>query len=78
MPGPNLKRLSEKDLGALAKNLRLAAGESRAQAARALKVSQTSIHHAEESPQLSLFKLRKRLIEKYAGAQLQGPFFALE
>ena len=70
--------LSEAQLAALAKRLRMKSGKTRAQAARDLAVSQTSIFHAEQSPKLSLFKLRKQMIELYSGQKLLGPIYFLE
>lgn len=72
------KQLEESELAALAKRLREAAGKTRAQAAREMKVSQPSLFHAEESPEQSLFKLRKRMIECYSPYKLVGPLFVLK
>jgi DNA-binding XRE family transcriptional regulator len=72
------KFLTEKDLASLARGLRKKAGITRAQAARDMQVSQTSIFHAEESPELSLFKLRSRMIEAYSQFKVTGPVFYLE
>lgn len=69
--------LSEKSLAALAKEVRKKAGKTRAQAAREMGVSQTSVFHAEESPGQSLVKLRTRMIEAYSSFKLTGPFFRL-
>ena len=69
--------LTEKDLAKLAQRLRKKAGKTRAQAARDMEVSQTSIFHAEESPEQSLFKLRSRMIEKYSPFKVIGPVFYL-
>ena len=69
--------LTENELAAIAKRFRIEAKKSRAQAARDMKVSQTSIHHAEESPQLSLLRLRIRLIEAYSPFEVVGPVFRL-
>jgi DNA-binding XRE family transcriptional regulator len=55
--------LKERDLAALAKRFRIQAKKSRAQAAREMEVSQTSVFHAEESPEESLRRLRTRMIE---------------
>jgi DNA-binding XRE family transcriptional regulator len=71
------KLLSEIELTAFAKQLRKNAGKKRAQAARELGVSQTSIFHAEESPEQSLIKLRTRIIEAYSGFKVVGPVFYL-
>ena len=72
------KTFLEKDLVALAKRFRKQAGIKRAQAARAMKVSQTSIFHAEESPEQGLLKLRVRLIEAYSPYKVVGPVFHLK
>ena len=53
--------ISERDLVVLAKRFRRQAGKTRAQAAREMEVSQTSIFNAEESPQQSLARLRERM-----------------
>ena len=68
----------EKDLVALAKQFRKKAGIKRAQAARDMGVSQTSIFNAEESPKQGLQKLRMRMIEVYSPYQVRGPVFLLE
>jgi DNA-binding XRE family transcriptional regulator len=74
---PKSKCLSEQDLAALAKRFRKAAGKSRAQAAREMRVSQPSIFHSEESPEQSLVKLRIRMIEAYSQFKVTGPCFFL-
>jgi DNA-binding XRE family transcriptional regulator len=70
--------LSEKDLATLAKKYREAAGKNRAQAARELNVSRQSVIYAEDSPEQSLLKLRKRIIETYSPHKVIGPVFWLE
>jgi len=70
--------LAEKDLVALTKRFRKQAGKTRAQAAREMKVAQTSIFHAEETPSQSLLKLRMRMIEAYSSFTVIGPVFYLE
>ena len=72
------KLLNEKELAALAKQFREASGKNRAEAARELGVSRVSIHRAEEEPEESLFKLRKRIIEKYSPFEVIGPVFHLK
>jgi DNA-binding XRE family transcriptional regulator len=72
------KLFAEKDLAGLAKKYREEAGKTRAAAARDMGVSQTSVFHAEESPRQSLFKLRKRMVEKYSSLKLVGPVYSLE
>jgi len=75
---PKKKWFTEKGLAALAKQFREAAGKTRAEAGRELKVSHVSIHRAEENPEISLFKLRCRIIERYSQFKISGPIFLLE
>jgi DNA-binding XRE family transcriptional regulator len=70
--------VQEKGLAAIAKQLRKKAGKTRAQAARDMKVSRTSIFHAEESPKEGLVKLRSRMIEAYSTYKVNGPLFSLK
>ena len=72
------KIVTELDLAALAKQVRERSGKKRAQAARDMRVSQTSIFHAEESPEQGLQKLRVRMIETYSPYKVTGPVFLLE
>ena len=72
------KTMCENDLAALAKRFRKQAGKTRAQAARDMKVSQTSIFHAEESPKQGMIKLRTRMIESYSSYKVRGPVYLLE
>ena len=62
----------------MAKQYREDAGKTRAQAARDMKVAQTSIFHAEESPDKSLAKLRMQMIEAYSPFKVIGPVFLLK
>ena len=70
--------MNENDLALLAKTFRRKAGTTRAQAARDMGVSQTSIFHAEESPEHGLVKLRMRMIEAYSQFKVRGPVYLLE
>lgn len=70
--------VSEKDLVRLARRFRKQAGRTRAQAAREMDVSQTSIFQAEEKPEQGLLKLRLRMIEAYSPFKVVGPVFHLE
>jgi DNA-binding XRE family transcriptional regulator len=70
--------MCENDLALLAKTFRRQGGTTRAQAARDMKVSQTSIFNAEETPDQSLVKLRMRMIEAYSEFKVTGPVFYLE
>jgi DNA-binding XRE family transcriptional regulator len=72
------KPVSENDLAAFAKRFRKQAGKTRAQAAREMGVSQTSIFQAEEKPEQGLLKLRMRMIEAYSPFKVIGPVFYLE
>lgn len=72
------KAFREKDLVTLAKRFRKQAGIRRAQAARDMKVSQTSIFNAEESPEQALINLRIRIIETYSLYKVVGPVFYLQ
>jgi len=70
--------MNENDLAVLAKTFRRQSHTTRAQAARDMKVSQTSIFNAEETPQQSLVKLRMRMIEAYSKFKIRGPVYFLE
>jgi DNA-binding XRE family transcriptional regulator len=72
------KLLAERDLAALAKRFRKQTGKSRAEAGRELGVSHVSIHRAEENPEISLLKLRARMIEAYSPFKVVGPVFHLK
>jgi DNA-binding XRE family transcriptional regulator len=70
--------VSEMSLASLAKSFRKKAGKSRAQAAREMKVSQTSIFQAEELQEQALVKLRIRMIETYSPFKVVGPVYCLQ
>jgi len=70
--------MNENDLVVVAREFRRQAGRTRAQAARDMKVSQTSIFNAEETPDQSLVKLRMRMIETYSKFKVRGPVYLLE
>lgn len=70
--------INEAKLAALAKQFRKAAGKTRAAAARDMGVKQPSIFNAEENPEQSFLKLRRRMIEKYSPYMVEGPGFWLE
>jgi len=75
---PKKIQVTEKELAALAKKYRIATGKNRAAAARDLGVVRQSLIHAEDFPQKSMLKLRKRMIEKYSTYQVVGPVYCLE
>ena len=64
--------VGEKELAALAKKFREAAGKSKAATARQLRVSAPSVFNAEECPERNLIKLRMRMIEKYSDFKVVG------
>ena len=70
--------MNENDMAVMAKMFRRRAGVTRAQAARDMKVSQTSIFNAEETPEQGLIKLRTRMIEAYSKFKVRGPVYLLE
>lgn len=72
------EHFDQDELANLAKRYRQSAGKTRAQAARDMRVSQTSIFHAEESPVQGLLKLRMRMIAAYSEYRVVGPVFFLE
>ena len=75
---PVKSTMNENDLAVMAKKFRQQAHATRAQAARDMKVSQTSIFNAEESPEQGLTKLRIRMIEAYSKFKVRGPVYLLE
>ena len=72
------RSFKERDLAALARRFRKHSGDSRAEAARRMKVSQTSIFQAEEMPEQALLKLRVRMIEAYSPYRVTGPVYLLK
>jgi hypothetical protein len=72
------KLLTENDLAALAKRFRKQTGKTRAEAGREMSVSHVSIHRAEENPEISLLKLRMRMIAAYSPFKVVGPVFHLK
>lgn len=75
---PTTKFLDERELATFAKRCRKAAGRNRAEAARELGVSRPSVFSAEEHPEMSLTKLRSRMIEAFSDFRVIGPVFLLE
>jgi DNA-binding XRE family transcriptional regulator len=70
--------VSQKELATLAKKFRMAAGKTRAQAAREMGVRQPSVFHAEESPNRGYWSLRIKMIETYSDFTVDGPFYQLK
>lgn len=73
-----IKFFPESELVSLAKKMRQAAGLRKIDAARELEVAPPAIHNAEERPDLSLDKLRIRMIETYSSYKVVGPVYYLE
>jgi ribosomal protein L18E len=69
--------VKEKQLTALAKKFRKAAGKSKADVARDFDVAEPTVFSAEERPEMSLHKLRIRMIEKYSPYRVTGPVYLL-
>lgn len=71
------RTVAEAELAALAKRFRVASGRSKVEVARELKVAPPTVFSAEERPDLSLTKLRMRMIERYSPYRVAGPVFVL-
>ncbi len=78
LPMARTQMFMERELAAVAKKCRVAAGRNRSQAARELGVARPSLIHAEDYPEKPLTKLRRRIIEKYSPYRVVGPAFRLE
>ena len=72
------KIYSEHELAALAKHFREKSGKRKADVARELDLCNPTIQQAEEYPEMSLGKVRKRIIEAYSPYELVGPVFFLK
>jgi len=72
------KLVREKELAKLAKKTRKQARLSKAELARQLGVTRGTIHQAEEYADMSLTKLRIRMIEKCSSAKVSGPLYQVE
>lgn len=70
--------VSEKELTKLAKAARKRARLSKAEAARQLGVTRGTIHQAEEYADMSLTKLRIKMIEKFSSAKVSGPLYQIK
>ena len=68
---------SEKELAALAKKFREQSGKNKSEVARELGVHRATVSAAEERPELSLTKLRLRIIETYSSFKVEGPLYLL-
>ena len=65
------------ELAALAKEMRERAGKTKAQVARDFGINRATIQQAEEMPELSLTKLRIRIIETHSDYEVEGPLYRL-
>jgi hypothetical protein len=70
--------IDETELARLAKEAREAAGKRKVDVAREFGVAASAIFYAEEKPELSLTKLRIRMIETYSKYKVVGPVYYLE
>lgn len=75
---PEEQLATDEDLARLAKEFRTKAGVTKSEAARQLGVVKGTIHQAEECPDVSLAKIRIRIIEKYSPFKVTGRFYRLE
>jgi DNA-binding XRE family transcriptional regulator len=75
---PKKQLFSEEALAAVAKRFRVASGKNRSEAARELGIARPSLIHAEDFPEKTFLKLRKRIIEKYSPFKVGGPGYWLE
>lgn len=69
--------VTKADLCQLAKQARTGAGKTQAEAAEDFSVSQPTVAQAENDPDRYLFDLRQRMLERYAGLTVEGPFWRL-
>jgi DNA-binding XRE family transcriptional regulator len=72
------KMFSETDLAALARELREKSGKRKIDLARELGLGKATIQKAEEYPQMSLTKVRRRIIEACSSFEVFGPVFILK
>ena len=70
--------VKEADLAKLAKAARKRARLTKAEVARQLRVTRGTIHQAEEYADMSLTKLRIKMIEKYTPDRISGPLYQIE
>ena len=72
------EEVTAEELATIAKACREASGKSRAQVALELGVGRQAVYYAEDCPERSMFKLRKRIIETYSSSKVEGPVFLIE
>ena len=66
------------ELGSLAKESRERAGLTKAKLARLLGVTRGTIHQAEEYPEMSLTRIRVKIIERCGFLKVSGPLYEVE
>lgn len=69
--------VTKADLCKLAKQARTGAGKTQAEAAEDFDVAQPTVAQAENDAERYLFDLRRRMLERYAGFTVDGPFWRL-
>jgi len=72
------KFVKEQELTKLAKAARKQAHLTKAELGRQLHVTRGTIHQAEEYANMSLTKLRIKMIETCTSAKVSGPFYQIE
>jgi ribosome-binding protein aMBF1 (putative translation factor) len=70
--------VSTRDLSDAVREARRLNGASMEQAADALGVSADKIDQAESQPYRALFKLRRKMLERFAGYTLDGPYYRIK
>ena len=70
--------MEEHELAELAKAARKKTGLSKAELGRQLGVTRGTIHQAEECPEMSLTRIRLKMIEKCTPASVSGPYYQIE
>lgn len=73
----NERIVEPSELAGIAKGSRESSGKTQAEASRELGVAGATMFQAEENPQQSLHKLRKRIIETYSDYEVVGPVYVL-
>ncbi|MFM2293745.1 MAG: hypothetical protein RLZZ350_158 [Verrucomicrobiota bacterium] len=73
-----MKLVKETELAKLAKAARTKAGLSKAEVGRQLGVTRGTIHQAEEYFEMSLTRLRIKIIEKCSAAKISGPLYQIK
>ena len=75
---PRKQIYSAPELAALAKEFREKSGKRKTDIARELKLGKPTIQQAEEYPEMSLAKVRVRIVEACSPYTLVGPVYLLK